>query len=60
MWLVKTRVARGLGLNHKHSEYVLTSPNSKVTYGPFSSEVKAQAQANKLNQSLPIPRYPAN
>ena len=60
MWIIKTRIARGLSLNRKYSEYVLTSPNSKVTYGPFSSEVKAKEQANKLNLSAPVPQYPTN
>ena len=56
MWTIKTRMARGL--NRKYSEYVLTSPNSKLTYGPFSSEVKAKEQANKLNRSAPVSPYP--
>ena len=60
MWLIKTRIARGLSLNRKHLEYVLTSPNSKVTYGPFSSEGKAKEQAHKLNQPARAPQYPAN
>ena len=56
MWTVKTRMARGL--NRKYSEYVLTNPNSKVTYGPYPSELKAIEQANKLNRSAPVPQYP--
>jgi len=56
MWTVKTRMARGL--NRKYSEYVLTNPNSKVTYGPFPSEVKAIEQANKLNRSAPVLQNP--
>jgi hypothetical protein len=58
MWLIKTRAARGL--DRKHLEYVLTSPNSKVTYGPFSSEVKAKEQAHKLNQPAPATQSPTN
>ena len=56
MWTIKTRMARGL--NRKYSEYVLTSPDSKVAYGPFPSEAKAKEQANKLNRSVPVPQYP--
>jgi hypothetical protein len=58
MWIIKTRIARGL--HRKYCEYVLTSPNSKVTYGPFPSEVKAKEQANKLNRSAPVPQCPTN
>jgi hypothetical protein len=56
MWTIKTRMARGL--NRKNPEYVLTSPTSKVTYGPFPSEAKAKEQANKLNRYAPVPPYP--
>ena len=56
MWTIQTRMVRGL--NRKYSEYVLTSPNSKVTYGPFPSEAKAKEQANKLNRSAPVLQYP--
>jgi hypothetical protein len=48
MWIITTRTARGL--NAKKLEYVVTNLNSKVTYGPFSLEVKAKEQANKLNR----------
>jgi hypothetical protein len=48
MWIIQTRVARGL--NPKNREYVLTNPISKVTYGPFTLEAKAKEQANMLNR----------
>jgi hypothetical protein len=47
MWIVQTRVARAL--NPKNREYVVTNPNSKITYGPFTLEAKAKEQANTLN-----------
>jgi hypothetical protein len=40
MWIVQTRIARAL--NPKNREYVVTNPNSKVTYGPFTLEAKAK------------------
>jgi hypothetical protein len=58
MWTITTRIASGL--NAKDLEYVVTHPNSKVTYGPFSLEVKAKEQANRLNRPAPVPQYPTN
>jgi hypothetical protein len=54
-WVVTTRIARGLSRKH-HDEYVVTNPHSLVTHGPFSSEVKAKEQANKLNHLAPVPQ----
>ena len=48
MWIVQTRITHAL--NPKNREYVVTNPNSKITYGPFTLEVKAKEQANKLNR----------
>jgi hypothetical protein len=48
MWIVQTRITRAL--NPKNREYVVTNPNSKITYGPFTLEAKAREQANKLNR----------
>jgi hypothetical protein len=48
MWVVTPRIARGL--SRKYREYVVTNPNSRVTYGPFTLEVKAKEQANTLNR----------
>ena len=56
MWTITPRIASGLIA--KNLEYVVTHPNSKVTYGPFSLEVKAQEQANRLNRPAPGPQYP--
>jgi hypothetical protein len=54
-WIVTTRIARGLSRRH-HDEYVVRNPHSLVIYGPFSSEVRAKEQANKLNHSAPVPQ----
>ena len=48
MWIVQTRIVRAL--NPKNREYVVTNTNSKITYGPFTLEVKAKEQANTLNR----------
>jgi hypothetical protein len=48
MWIAQTRMVRAL--NPKNREYVVTNPNSRITYGPFTLEVKAKDQANRLNR----------